>query len=380
MAENASETRVLRDSVEQEVSPLELLFDLVFILGVTQLTRHLVTRPTWRGAAQTAVLYLPMFAAWAYTSWAATLYSPSYRPARVMVLAVMAAGLFMNASLTRAFDGDEWVFVTTFLGIQVGRTLWTLATPLDPISREHSVATLVWLTATAPIWIAGATASGDLRLGLWGAAAAIEFTGIWLAHPLRPRRLTADTVEFGGEHMIERCRLFLLIALGETVATPGAALATAPVRASSLAGGALALAGTLSLWWLYFQAEPLAVRDMARTDDRVTASRIGTNGLLFMIAGLIAMAAGNALVIDDPSHEAGLPVVLMLCGGPAIFLLARAWYQRRVFAVAPRPQLLAIAALATTSIAARTAPRLIPALAAVAILVGLVVREHLTAA
>jgi low temperature requirement protein LtrA len=63
---------VLRSPVEQEVLPLELLFDVVFVLGVSQLTQHLVTRPTWRGAAESFVLYLPMFAVWAYASWAAT--------------------------------------------------------------------------------------------------------------------------------------------------------------------------------------------------------------------------------------------------------------------------------------------------------------------
>ena len=44
----------------------------MFVLGVSQLTRHLVVRHTWRGAAETLVLYLPVFAVWAYTSWAAT--------------------------------------------------------------------------------------------------------------------------------------------------------------------------------------------------------------------------------------------------------------------------------------------------------------------
>jgi hypothetical protein len=52
------------------------------------------------------------------TSWAATLYSLAHPPARRMVIAVMVAGLFMNASLARAFDDVQWVFVATFLAIQ----------------------------------------------------------------------------------------------------------------------------------------------------------------------------------------------------------------------------------------------------------------------
>jgi hypothetical protein len=59
----------------------------------------------------------------------------------------------------------------------------------------------------------------------------------------------------------------------------------------------LALAGTLCLWWLYFRAEPIALKYVASAEDRVYASRMGTNRLLFMIPGLTALAAGNALVI-----------------------------------------------------------------------------------
>ena len=90
---NPEANSILRAPDEQEVSPLELLFDLVFVLGVSQLTRHLVAKPTWRGAAETLVLYLPMFAVWMFTSWAATLYSLGHPRARRMVIAVMVAAL-----------------------------------------------------------------------------------------------------------------------------------------------------------------------------------------------------------------------------------------------------------------------------------------------
>ena len=367
---------MLRDPAEQKVSPLELLFDLVFVLGVAELTRHLVARPTWRGAAETIVLYLPMFAVWMYTSWAGTLYSLDHPRARRMVIAVMVAALFMNASLTRAFDDAAWVFVATLLAIQLGRTVWMLTTGLDPINHEHFARTLVWLAATAPLWIVGAAVSADLRLAVWAAAAAIDLAGTWLAHPLVHRRLRSHRLEFGGEHLMERCRLFLLIALGETVVTPGAALTTAPIRVTTLATGTLAIAGTLCLWWLYFRAEPIALRHVSGTEDVVYASRMAANGLLVIIAGLIALAAGNGLVIDHPTRNATVAVGLMLFGGPTLFLLAQAWYLRLVFGTAPRPQLVTIVALAIGCAAALAVSELVVALVVVAVLAGLVTVEH----
>jgi low temperature requirement protein LtrA len=368
---------ILREPDEQEVSPLELLFDLVFVLGVSQLTRHLVTRPTWRGAIETLVLYLPVFAVWAYTSWAATLYSPSHPGARRMLIAVMAAGLFMNASLTRAFGDAAWVFVVGLLGIQLGRTGWMLTTHLDPINHDHFIRTLVWLAATAPLWTLGAAVSTEPRLVVWGVAAAIDLSGVLLAHPLFHRRLRTERVEFGSEHLIERFRLFLLIALGETIVTPGAALAAAPIRIATLASGTLALAATLCLWWLYFRGEPLAQRHVASTEDRIYATRLGANGLLVMIAGLIVLAAGYALVIDHPSRDATLALELMLFGGPAMFLAARVWYQWLVSGASPRAQLVTIAALAAGCAATQTAPALVAALTVVGLLAGLVTVEQL---
>jgi low temperature requirement protein LtrA len=191
------------------------------------------------------------------------------------------------------------------------------------------------------------------------------------------RRLRSRRVEFGGEHLLERCRLFLLIALGETVVTPGVALAAAPIRWTTLASGVLAIAGTLCLWWLYFRAEPIALRHVAATEDVVYASRMAANGLLVMIAGLIALAAGNGLVIDHPTRDTTVAVALMLFAGPALFLLAQAGYMRLVFGTTPRPQLLTIAVLAIGCAAALAASELVVGLVVVVILAGLVLVEQL---
>lgn len=170
-----------------------------------------------------------------------------------------------------------------------------LTTGLDATNHDLFRRTLVWLATTAPLWIAGAAAPSDLRLLLWAAAAAIDLTGTLLAHPFPRPRLRSRSLEFGGEHLIERCRLFFLIALGETVATPGAALVSAPTRATTFASGTLAIASTLCLWWLYFRAEPLGLHHISSTEDRVYTSRMASNSLMPLIAGLITLAAGNAL-------------------------------------------------------------------------------------
>ena len=97
-------------SVQRDaVSPLELFFDLVFVFAVSQLSHHLLDHLTWRGAAETLVLLIAVFGIWSGTSFEATLLNIGRSPTQWMLLAVMLAGLFMNAAIADAFDTGGWV-------------------------------------------------------------------------------------------------------------------------------------------------------------------------------------------------------------------------------------------------------------------------------
>jgi len=87
-----------------------------------------------------------------------------------------------------------------------------------------------------------------------GGAALIDLAGTWLAHPAPGRALHSENVEFDADHMIERCRLFLLIALGESVLTSGTALADAPRTLLTVVTGTCALVTIVALWALHFAA------------------------------------------------------------------------------------------------------------------------------
>src|SRR5215208_5887552 len=86
-----------------EVTPVELFFDLVFVFAVSQLSHHLLAHLSWRAAAETLVLLRAVYAVWYSTSWAATMIPADQPRTRGMVLTVMLLGLFMNASVTGAF-------------------------------------------------------------------------------------------------------------------------------------------------------------------------------------------------------------------------------------------------------------------------------------
>jgi low temperature requirement protein LtrA len=340
-----------------EVTPLELFFDLVFAFAISQLSQHLLTHLSWRGAAETLVMLLAVFAAWFTTSWSATLVRADQSRTRWLMLTVMLLGLFMNAAVTRAFIVSGWAFVIPMLVIQLGRAVWTRVNSTDPILREHYFRTILWLIATTPLWIAGAAVNAEARLLWWALAAAIDEVGRWLAHPIPGRKLHSENVAFDAEHMLERCRLFLIIALGETVLTTGAAIAASPITGLTVATGTFALMGTVALWALSFgRAHRLILRHVEKTSDPIRASRYAVNALMVMVAGLIAVAVANKEVIAHPQGHTPLGLSLLLAGGPILFLAAQGWYLWQVPSVRSLLHVIGVVALLLVGLVTLAAP------------------------
>jgi low temperature requirement protein LtrA len=340
-----------------EVTPLELFFDLVFAFAVSQLSQHLFTHLSWRGAAETLVMLLAIFAAWFTTSWSATMIRADQSRTRWLLLAVMLLGLFMNASVTRAFTTSGWAFVTPLLLIQVGRTVWTLVNSTNTVLREHYFRTLLWLIATTPLWIAGTAVSPEARLLWWAMAAGIDEVGRWLAHPIPGRRLKSENVPFDADHMLERCRLFLLIALGETVLTTGTAIAMATMTLMTLVTGTFALVGTVALWALSFgRSHRLILQHAKKTSDPIRASRRAVNALMIMVTGLIAVAVANREVIAHPHGQTSFGLSLLLGGGPILFVAAQGWYLWAVPKVRSQLHLIGGVVLLVVGLVTQAAP------------------------
>jgi low temperature requirement protein LtrA len=347
------------DASEQEHvdTPLELFFDLVFVFAVSQLSGHLLHHLSWRGAAETLVMLLTVLTVWSYTSWATTMVRDDQSQACGMVLAVMLLGLFMNASLTKAFTTSAWMFVIPLLTIQLGRTVWTIINATNAVNREQYVRVLLWFLATTPLWIAGAVVGAGPRLSWWVLAAGIELIGTWLAHPIPGRSLESENVAFDAEHMTERCRLFLLIALGETVLTTGTAIAVPVVAPMILVTGVFALVGSVALWSLIFgRSHQLIAGYVEETRDPIRASRYAVNVMMVTVAGLIAVAVANEMIITHPQGPNTIGLSLLLFGGPIIFLAAQGWYLWAMLHVSPRMQLVGGAVLALTGCAALLTP------------------------
>ena len=318
--------RSLSGGSDDEVTPLELFFDLVFVFAVSQLSEHLIEDLSWRSAGETLVLLSAVFGIWSFTSFGVS-FPKGGRLENPSIFVTMIVALFVNAAIPRAFDSNGWAFLAPYLIALIGQTVFALVTASEDWLRVHYRAMLVWVAGASVLWVVGDLVPPDQRPAWWGAAAVVNIGGSWLGHPLPGRRFHSNEVSFEPGRMIERSRLLLIIALGETVLTIGTAVAETPVTVPATISAVLALVCTIVLWLLYFRGTDRVVKESAsEVGDRLRVARIAMNSQLVVLAGLISLAVANELAIEEPLEATGLPLALALSIGPVLYLGAQAWY------------------------------------------------------
>ena len=181
---------------ERVVTALELFFDLVYVFAIGQLSHHLLEHVDLRTGAETLILALAVVYAWYMTAWGANWLDPDRLPVRAALVGLMFASLLMSVGIGDAFGDRAWLFVTGYLLLQVGRATFLIVALRGRALAEHFVNDLVWEVGTGALWVAGAIADGDARLGSLGRGGGGHqrrrgvtslATGSWQAH--RPRAL-----------------------------------------------------------------------------------------------------------------------------------------------------------------------------------------------
>jgi len=308
------------------VTYAELLFDLVFVFAVTQVSHTLLAHFTPLGAIQTTLLFLAVWWVWVYTTWVTNWLNPELTPVRILLFLLMLAGLVLSTSIPHAFETRGLWFASAYAAMQVGRTLfWLVSTPTARVAvRWNAIRILIWLCTSAVFWIAGGFAEGETRMWLWAAALAIEYASpvarFWI--PVYGASSIEDWYVEGG-HMAERCAGFIIIALGEAIVVNGATFADLSWTAETVAAFASAFTASIAMWWIYFHKGAEAGSELI--SKSAESGRLARSAYTYLhmpiVAGIILSAVADELVLKHPTGHSDAKTALSAIGGPLLFLI-----------------------------------------------------------
>lgn len=319
---------VMRDhSIHERAStPLELLFDLCFVVAVAFLAAelHHGVAAAHIGSALTAylMLFVPVWWAWMSYSWYATAFSHDDPIHRVLTGAQMLGVLAVAAAVPSAAAGELVPFTITYAVMRLPLIAqWVRSALADPPHRGFAMTYAVGSALAQLLWVLGALLPGPGRWAVFAVALVVE-----LATPVLAVRRSPDRVFHPG-HIAERYGLFTIIVLGESILAVSLGLREV-VGASALAPEVLisvtaVLVIAFALWWLYF--DTLGADALLRNRQAAFAWGYGHYAIF---AGVAAIGAGARVVLDaltDPvaqSGAVGYAGVRVIAGAVAVVLIA----------------------------------------------------------
>ena len=361
----------------RRVTFTELFFDLVYVFAIIQLSHLLLEHLTWRGALQTFMLFTAVWWSWINTAWFANWFNPDKRPVRILMFGLMLSSLIMAATLPEAFGDRGLACAIAYAAMEVGRSLFAfLALSEQPAMQRNFQRILVWHSAVAVTAIAGGLADGGLRDTFWIVSVLLANTGAIARFyvPGLGRSSLADWDSIVGGHLAERCQLFLIIALGESILIMGSTFAGLDITFWVFFAFVSAFVGSVALWWIYFDrgADLAAERINASPNPGALARSVYTYAHAIMVAGVIVTAVGDELSIAHPTGDADIETVLVLAGGPAIFLLGHMLFKYLVWGIISPHRVAAIAALGVLIAIGTLLPPVAVALISTGIALGVV--------
>lgn len=380
MAETSRHLRP-RDGTPQPTTPVELLFDLVYVTAITQLS-HLVIdqHVSLASVGQATFLLFVVWWAWIYTTWMVNWFDPASGAVRLVLLLAGLASLLMSSALPQAFEGQSVLFAGAYVGLQVGRNV-TAALLLE---RDHRLRAtferiVCWSLASGALWIAGALVTPSLRMALWGPALLVDLiaplVGYWTPGLGRSR---TDDWRIEGGHFADRFQAFIIIALGESIAVTAQTAAAAGLDGSAVVALAVAFLGTGALWWLYFgEVAEHSRRRLAEADDPGSLGRDAYTYLhLPIVAGIIMVAVADDFLIASPGQVLGTAAVIMTVGGPAVYLAGESLFRLRMIGSVNPKRIAAVLALIAVGGLGSSVSALALSVAVVAVLTALALSEY----
>jgi low temperature requirement protein LtrA len=310
----------------ETVSPLELFFDLVFVLALTQCTALMAENPTWEGVGQGLLVLALLWWAWVGYAWLTSVVDPDDGAIRAVIFGAMGALLVVSLCVPEAFGDLALEFALAYGAVRIAQIgVFVIASRDDPQFRSSTIGLGISTTLGIALLVAGALLGGTGQVVLWSLALVLDVG--------EPYLFGAEGWKLAPEHFAERHGLIMIIALGESIVAigVGAEVGLDWGIATAAAAGILL---TCAMWWAYFDVVAVvAARRLASTPpgrERNEMARDSYSYLHFvMVAGIVLVALGLKKTIGDVEEPLKTVPAFALLGGVALYLLGHVAFRYR---------------------------------------------------
>jgi low temperature requirement protein LtrA len=310
----------------ETVTPLELFFDLVFVLALTQCTALMAHEPTWEGLGKGLLVLGMLWWSWVGYAWLTSVVDPEEDAVRFAIFVSMAGLLVAGLAVPDAFGHAGLIFAIAYAVVRIAHiALFMLASREDAHLRSSVVGLAVSTAIGTGLLVAASFTDGALQGGLWALALVLDAGG--------PYFFGAEGWKLAPHHFAERHALIIIIALGESIVAVGVG-ADERVDAGIVVAAAVATAVAAALWWLYFDvvfqvaARRLAGAAVGREQNEM--ARDSYSYLHFpMVAGIVLLALGLKKTLGHTGDPLKLVPAAALLGGTGLYLLAHVAFRYR---------------------------------------------------
>jgi len=306
--------RTLSEEGERHASWLELFFDLVFVVAITELSSQLVVDHSAGGFLRFAALFVPVYVAWQGYMAYATRFDTDDLAFRVAYFAAMVSIAAMAVLIHDVARGRHsagfavaYVVLRSIMLVLYGRA-WRAVPDARPLIRFYGGGYGLGVA----LWLGSLAFDTPWRYGIWVVAQVLELSLPPLSTRLHRRIPTSAS------HLPERWALFTLIVLGESVVAVAIAISDASWNFGSGATAVLGFASVAAVWWLYFDHQArIVLRGSTMSVVVYSYAHIP------LLIGLAAMSAGLRLVIERANDaQLGRAPSVAYIGGVMLFVLS----------------------------------------------------------
>jgi low temperature requirement protein LtrA len=353
-------------SEEARVTPIELFFDLVFVFSLTQVTALMNHDLTLHGILRGLLVLALLWWCWVGYAWLGNVVQADEGFGRVAMFGAMAAMFVLALTVPEAFHDLP--------GGLDGPVVLAMASADDPGLRRQLFRFAPSVLGSTALLVVASQMDGVAQTWMWVAVLVVDYVGTIMAGASGWRLYSAS-------HFAERHGLIILIALGESIVSIGAGVASLPISWAIIAASILGLTIAGALWWTYFDVTSIVAERALRRAEGEQRARMARDAYSYlhlpMMMGIVLVALGMKQVMESVGGAEGhsvsdplAPVPLRaMYAGAALYLMSHVAFRYRIWhRVSWQRVVTVLIVLALVPLAAQ-----LSALGAVALLAGVLV-------